>query len=42
MEHGLADPGKLKAHPDLNQGLADLHSAAGTTELCTEVLIRCV
>ena len=28
-----------RAHPDLNQGPADLQSAALTTELCTHVLI---
>ena len=26
----------LRAHPDLNQGPADLQSAALTTELCTQ------
>ena len=26
-----------RAHPDLNQGPADLQSAALTTELCTQV-----
>ena len=26
-----------RAHPDLNQGLADLQSAALTTELCTQM-----
>ena len=28
----------MRAHPDLNQGPADLQSAALTTELCTHVL----
>ena len=28
----------LRAHPDLNQGPADLQSAALTTELCTQVM----
>jgi hypothetical protein len=28
---------KRRAHPDLNQGPADLQSAALTTELCTHV-----
>ena len=28
----------LRAHPDSNQGLADLQSAALTTELCTHVM----
>ena len=28
-----------RAHPDLNQGPADLQSAALTTELCTQVLV---
>ena len=27
-----------RAHPDLNQGPADLQSAALTTELCTQML----
>ena len=30
-----------RAHPDLNQGPADLQSAALTTELCTHVWIWC-
>ena len=29
----------MRAHPDLNQGPADLQSAALTTELCTQVLV---
>ena len=29
-----------RAHPDLNQGPADLQSAALTTELCTQMLLR--
>ena len=29
-----------RAHPDLNQGPADLQSAALTTELCTQVMIH--
>jgi hypothetical protein len=29
---------KKRAHPDLNQGPADLQSAALTTELCTHVV----
>ena len=29
---------KLRAHPDLNQGPADVQSAALTTELCTRML----
>ena len=28
----------MRAHPDLNQGPADLQSAALTTELCTQML----
>ena len=34
---GVQDSSKMKtrAHPDLNQGPADLQSAALTTELCT-------
>ena len=27
-----------RAHPDLNQGPADLQSAAPTTELCTQMM----
>ena len=30
--------GATRAHPDLNQGPADLQSAALTTELCTQML----
>ena len=30
---------QARAHPDLNQGPADLQSAALTTELCTHVLL---
>ena len=30
---------KKRAHPDLNQGPADLQSAALTTELCTHLII---
>ena len=29
---------RMSAHPDLNQGPADLQSAALTTELCTQML----
>ena len=32
---GLLLPKAKRAHPDLNQGPADLQSAALTTELCT-------
>ena len=32
----------LKAHPDLNQGPADLQSAALTTELCTHAKMKFV
>ena len=28
-----------RAHPDLNQGPADLQSAALTTELCTQCIV---
>ena len=30
---------RKRAHPDLNQGPADLQSAALTTELCTHLLV---
>ena len=30
----------MRAHPDLNQGPADLQSAALTIELCTQMLTR--
>ena len=33
--HGFALVAAKRAHPDLNQGPADLQSAALTTELCT-------
>ena len=29
-----------RAHPDLNQGPADLQSAALTTELCTQMSVE--
>ena len=29
---------RKRAHPDLNQGPADLQSAALTTELCTQMI----
>ena len=32
---------RKRAHPDLNQGPADLQSAALTTELCTHMLASC-
>ena len=32
---------KRRAHPDLNQGPADLRSAALTTELCTRLWCQC-
>ena len=40
MSHCESKLAKHRAHPDLNQGPADLRSAALTTELCTRVRNR--
>ena len=35
--HGRQGQCQVRAHPDLNQGPADLQSAALSTELCTQL-----
>ena len=35
----VAEENQVRAHPDLNQGPADLQSAALTTELCTQCIV---
>ena len=37
VDSEIKKSGKIRADPDLNQGPADLQSAAPTTELCTQL-----
>ena len=42
LEEQFSRRSHKRAHPDLNQGPADLQSAALTTELCTHMIIRMI